>query len=164
ALRMDSERWDRIQILFHEASVLPANEREAYLRTACGGDKSLMTKLLEMLAEDAHGESVLDKELPNVAHDLLDGMLSFAEFGPYRITKMLGEGGMGTVYLGERKDIGGLVAVKILSGALSPERRRRFAREEIALAQLDHPSIARIYDAGMLSDGTPWFVMEYVEG
>lgn len=71
---------------------------------------------------------------------------------------------MGAVYLGERKDFGGPVAVKILSGALSPERRKRFAREESALARFNHPSIARIYDAGVLSDGTPWFVMEYVEG
>ena len=58
-----------------------------------------------------------------------------------------------------------LVAIKILRDAwLSPARRERFASEQRTLAQLNHPSIARIYDADTLDDGTPWFVMEYVEG
>ena len=86
-------------------------------------------------------------------------------FGPYRITSMLGEGGMGVVYLAERADLGSQAAIKILRDAwLSPARRERFAAEQRTLAQLNHPSIARLYDADTLPDGTPWFVMEYVEG
>jgi serine/threonine protein kinase/tetratricopeptide (TPR) repeat protein len=77
----------------------------------------------------------------------------------------LGEGGMGVVYLAERKDLGSEVAIKVLRDAwLSPARRERFASEQRTLAQLSHPSIARLYDAATLDDGTPWFVMEYVEG
>ena len=69
------------------------------------------------------------------------------------------------VYLADRTDIGGQVAIKLLRDAwLSPMRRRRFLLEELTLAQLNHPSIARIYDAGTLEDGTPWFVMEFAEG
>ena len=69
------------------------------------------------------------------------------------------------VYLAERPDLGNLVAIKVLRDAwLSPARRERFASEQRMLAQLTHPSIARIYDADTLADGTPWFVMEYVEG
>ena len=72
---------------------------------------------------------------------------------------------MGVVYLAERADLGSLVAIKILRDAwLSPARRERFATEQRTLAQLNHPSIARLYDADTLPDGTPWFVMEYVEG
>jgi len=72
---------------------------------------------------------------------------------------------MGVVYLAERTDLGSLVAIKILRDAwLSPARRERFASEQRTLAQLNHPSIARLYDADTLDDGTPWFVMEYVEG
>ncbi len=72
---------------------------------------------------------------------------------------------MGVVYLAEREDLGSFAAVKILRDAsLSPSRRERFASEQRTLAQLDHPSIARLYDAGTLPDGTPWFVMEYVDG
>jgi serine/threonine-protein kinase len=72
---------------------------------------------------------------------------------------------MGVVYLGRRDDLGSLAAIKILRDAwLSPARRERFASEQRMLAQLNHPSIARLYDADTLPDGTPWFVMEYVEG
>src|SRR5690606_19399888 len=86
-------------------------------------------------------------------------------FGAYRITEVLGEGGMGVVFLAERADLGSAAAIKILRDAwLSPARRERFAAEQRTLAQLRHPSIARLYDAGTLPDGTPWFVMEYVDG
>ena len=79
--------------------------------------------------------------------------------------RLLGEGGMGVVYLAERRDLGTQVAVKVLRDAwLSPARRERFASEQRTLAQLNHPLIARLYDADTLDDGTPWFVMEYVDG
>jgi len=72
---------------------------------------------------------------------------------------------MGVVYLAEREDLGSVAAIKILRDSwLSPDRRERFASEQRTLAQLNHPSIARLYDASTLPDGTPWFVMEYVEG
>src|SRR2546427_1165150 len=72
---------------------------------------------------------------------------------------------MGVVYLAEREDLGSIAAIKILRDAwLSPDRRERFASEQRTLAQLNHPAIARLYDADTLADGTPWFVMEYVEG
>ena len=69
------------------------------------------------------------------------------------------------MFLAERTDLGSHAAIKILRDAwLSPARRQRFAAEQRTLASLNHPSIARLYDAGALSDGTPWIVMEYVEG
>src|SRR5437899_10852345 len=81
------------------------------------------------------------------------------------MTQMLGQGGMVVGYLAEREDLGNGAAIKILRDAwLSPDRRERFASEQRTLAQLNHPAIARLYDADTLPDGTPWFVMEYVEG
>jgi serine/threonine protein kinase len=72
---------------------------------------------------------------------------------------------MGVVYLAERKDLRSKIAMKVLRDAwLSPARRERFAIEQRALAQLNHPFIARLYDADTCPDGTPFFVMEYVEG
>jgi serine/threonine protein kinase/tetratricopeptide (TPR) repeat protein len=165
---MDSSRWDRIQALFHAAADLPLAERRAYLVTASGGDDALIAEVLAMLEEDESGESLLGPELPDVAYALLGDSgdaLCGMQFGPYRIEKVLGAGGMGIVYLAKREDIGSLVAIKLLQDAtLSPVRRARFEREKRALAKLEHPLIAHINDAGMLANGTPWFVMEYVEG
>jgi eukaryotic-like serine/threonine-protein kinase len=166
---MDSARWERIQTLFHETADLAEPEQRTFLKTACADDEGLMADVLALLEEDARGASLLDRDLAHVAHDVLDEVapasLPFKEFGPYRIKEALGEGGMGVVYLAERVDLGSLVAIKLLRDAwLSPARRERFTSEQRTLAQLNHPSIARLYDADTLDDGTPWFVMEYVEG
>jgi len=164
---MDSTRWEKIQALFHSATELPQSERGAFVRASCG-DQDLIADVLGMLQEDAQGTSLLDHDLAHVAQHVLDELptsLPTKEFGPYRIKELLGEGGMGVVYLAERPDLGTLVAIKILRDAwLSPARRERFTSEQRTLAQLNHPSIARLYDADTLADGTPWFVMEYVEG
>jgi serine/threonine-protein kinase len=165
---MNRTQWEQIQALFHDAADLPEPEQRAFLKTACNGDDELMAHVLSLLQEDAHGSSLLDRDVAHVAHQVLSEAnppSSFKEFGPYRVKTMLGEGGMGVVYLAEREDLGSQVAIKILRDAwLSPARRERFASEQRTLAQLNHPSIARLYDADTLPDGTPWFVMEYVEG
>lgn len=166
---MDSKRWELIQSLFHGAVALPEPERFRFLETACSGDESLAAHLRGLLAEDARRDSLLDHDLARVAHSVLteEGAPSspFRQIGPYRILRVLGEGGMGVVYLAERSDVGSLVAIKVLRDAwLSPARRQRFSLEQRTLAQLNHPSIARLYDAGTLDDGTPWFAMEYVDG
>ena len=165
---MDRDRWGRIQTLFHEAATLPQAEQRGFLESACGEDEGLVADVLALLHEDARGGSLLDQPLAEIAHKVLADdahSLPFQELGPYRIRKVLGEGGMGVVYLAEREDLGSLVALKLLRDAwLSPARRERFRAEQRTLAQLNHPSIARLYDADTLSDGTPFFVMEYVEG
>jgi serine/threonine-protein kinase len=166
---MDSLRWERIQDLFHEATLIPEAEREAFLQRAGGGDEALVRQVAAMLGADAEGGTVLDRGVEDVAHGVLEDSstapLPSDSFGPYRLTKLLGEGGMGVVYLAERDDLGSVAAVKVLRDAwLSPARRERFISEQKFLAQLNHPSIARLFDADALQDGTPWFAMEYVEG
>jgi serine/threonine-protein kinase len=165
---MDSSRWDRIQALFHEAANLPEVQQLAFLNEACCEDADLIAELRAMLLLDSKGSSLLDQGVAHAANHLIGAAVpsGFAQqIGPYRIQRLLGEGGMGVVYLAERDDIGGLVATKILRDAwLSPARRERFLIEQRTLARLDHPSIARIYDADTLADGTPWFAMEYVDG
>jgi serine/threonine-protein kinase len=165
---VDSSRWERIQHLFHDAAVLPSAEQRGFLAGACSDDETLIEDVLALLREDARSASLLDQPLAEVAHRVLAAdadSLPFQELGSYRVRKVLGEGGMGVVYLAERPDLGSLVALKLLRDAwLSPARRERFAAEQRTLAQLNHPSIARLYDADTLADGTPFFVMEYVEG
>jgi serine/threonine protein kinase/tetratricopeptide (TPR) repeat protein len=165
---VDSSRWERIQKLFHEAAILLPAEQRRFLASACTDDETLIEDVLALLQEDRGSTSLLDQPLADVAHRVLmeDGdALPFQELGAYRIRNVLGEGGMGVVYLAERQDLGSLVALKLLRDAwLSPARRERFAAEQRTLAQLNHPSIARLYDADTLADGTPFFVMEYVQG
>jgi serine/threonine-protein kinase len=165
---MDSARWDRIQSVFHEVITRTDSDRQSILQSVCGVDELLRDEVLALLEADSNRASLLDRGLPEMAQQMIgtpfDPTFS-REFGPYRLVKILGEGGMGVVWLAERMDAGNPVAVKFLPHAeLSPARRDRFAREIRTLAKLKHPFIARLYDAGTLADGTPWFVMEYVEG
>src|SRR5215475_7985635 len=163
---MDGARWQRIQAVFHDASGLPKAERDGFVRTMCSGDAELASEVLAMLQHDA-GDGLLDQNLAETAHQALSAPdpLVTREFGPYQILRLLGEGGMGIVYLAERRDLHTQVAIKVLRDAwLSPARRERFASEQRTLAQLNHPRIARLYDAAVLPDGTPYFVMEYIEG
>src|ERR1700681_3254634 len=166
---MDSARWDRIQKLFHDAADVPKDKQRVFLEAACGDDEDLIVEVLAMLEQDASGHSLLDRNIADIAQETLanaiPASLILKEFGPYQILKLLGEGGMGVVYLAERRDLDTQVAVKVLRDAwLSPARRERFASEQRTLAQLNHPLIARLYDADTLDDGIPWFVMEYVDG
>src|SRR3989441_7109986 len=166
---MDAARWERVQTIFHEVADLPQPAQRAFLEAECREDPTLMAEVLGLLEEDARGASLLDRDVADVAGQVFEQGIPPAlldqSFGPYRIRKVLGQGGMGVVYLAEREDLGSVAAIKILrDSSLSPERRERFASEQRTLAQLNHPAIARLYDASTLPDGTPWFVMEYVEG
>ena len=162
---MDSARWSRVQKLFGSAVDLPRSEQQRFLQAECAGDAALMAEVLAMIEEDARGDSLLDHGVSQVASQFLETSPRFQQAGPYRLVRMIGEGGMGVVYLAERDDLGNEVAIKILRDAwFSPARRERFLTEQRTLAQLNHPSIARLYDANTLPDGTPWFAMEYVEG
>jgi serine/threonine-protein kinase len=164
-----AERWARLQAIFHAAAELPEADRPAFLDARCAGDEALRRDVIALLAEDDRGGSILDKGVARVAHDVMGdadpAAIPRQSFGPYQIQGILGEGGMGVVYRARRSDLGNEVAIKILRDAsLSPARRERFASEQRTLAQLNHPAIARLYDADTLADGTPWFAMELVEG
>ena len=166
---MDSGRWEQIQNLFHRAADRPRSEQRPFLEAECKDDSALLSEVQGLLDEDAGGTCVLDVNVADLAQQLLSSQssppLAYESFGPYKIKGLLGEGGMGVVYLAERADLGSQVAIKILRDAwLSPARRDRFASEQRTLAQLNHPLIARLYDADTLPDQTPWFAMEYVEG
>jgi serine/threonine-protein kinase len=158
----DPERFARLQQLFDAVADLPPQAREDYL-VAHDVPSDLRVALSAMIAADRLTSSPLDQPLIEHVARLSSSMP--ASIGPYRLERLLGEGGMGVVYLGHRDDLGSNAAIKILRDAwLSPARRNRFQLEQRTLAQLNHPSIARLFDADTLPDGTPWFAMEYVEG
>lgn len=158
--------WSEAQRIFLDVVELEETERERALVVACHGDGELAAKVRALLAADARGHPMLDEDVGVLAGELLDGSVPhLTNVGPFRLTGVLGRGGMGVVYRAERPDLRQTVAIKILrDAALSPMRRDRFLNEQRLLAGLVHPLVARLYDAGVLDDGTPYFVMELVEG
>ena len=169
---MSAERWQQIQEIFERAADLPRDSQRTAVEDWVEDDPGLVADVLKLLQADARELPMLDqmdKSLEGAAAMLLEleplASVVQERIGPYRLVKLLGEGGMGVVYLAERTDIGSLVAIKLLRDAwFSASRRERFATEQRMLAQLNHSGIARIYDSGSLADATPWFVMEYVAG
>ena len=168
---MDSARWERVQEIFLGAAEREGAEREAYLVEQCGTDRDLCAEVRSLLEAGARGEEV-DGIAENWLADALDMAapqdLSGQRIGPYRVLEKLGEGGMAIVYLAERDDdqFHRRVALKVMKrdhgdGA---DLVRRFRDERQIMARLTHPNIAHLYDGGVLPDGAPYFVMEYVDG
>jgi serine/threonine protein kinase len=154
--------------LFESLLELDAGERE---RALAGLDGETARRLRAMLAGD------LDPGvLPVSAEHLLDRLLDESDpaerwvdkaIGAFRIRKLIGEGGSASVFLADRQFESGtqVVALKVIhSGVWSPGARRRSLREQAILAQLSHPNIARLIDAGSTDQGAPFLAMEYVDG
>ena len=161
---MDPKRWERIQALFHRALAYSERER-TYFLASLNEDPALIADVRAMLGEDAQPVELFSSGLAHLAHAILHPPMEQQKFHPYRLVRLLGEGGMGVVYLAEHEQHGAPAAVKILRDAwISPSRRERFLLEQRALAGLIHPHIAQLYEAHALLDGTPWFAMEFVDG
>ena len=147
-----------------EALSLPPDERAHFIRGACGNDDTKYRTVMEhMLSRQGWFDS--DVEAEGIEDDAwLDPAGTM--IGPYRIVRSLGRGGMGEVFLAERADdqFSQQVAIKLVRrGLLSRHVQSRLRQERQILATLEHPNIARLYDGGT-SDGTPYIVMEYVDG
>jgi serine/threonine protein kinase/tetratricopeptide (TPR) repeat protein len=163
-------RWQKIQSLFEEIVDSGPAERAARLASSCSDDVDLRNSIESLLDSDQRAEDPLLNAISEAAESLLqhhqDRLLGM-RIGPYRVVSILGHGGMSTVYLGERDDsqYRQTVAIKVLHHAtLHPRLRSRLHSERHILATLDHPSIARLIDSGDLEDGTPYLVMEHVDG
>ncbi|MEM6672164.1 MAG: serine/threonine-protein kinase, partial [Planctomycetota bacterium] len=149
--------------LFEACLSLSTAERRTFLRERCGGDPELAARLERLLAAHESAESRFT--LP-VSHDRIDGHEELTQIGPYRILEQIGEGGMGVVYTAEQKEpFRRLVALKVIKVGMDTRQViARFEAERQALAMMDHPSIARVFDAGATESGRPYFVMEFVQG
>jgi eukaryotic-like serine/threonine-protein kinase len=163
-------RWLEIQSLFEQLVDSGTGERAAHLARACGDDQELRSSVESLLASDNRTEDPLLHVIGQAAESLLEDhqdRLIGTRVGVYRIVSILGHGGMSTVYRGERDEsqYQQTVAIKVLQHAtLHPRLRNRLHSERHILATLDHPSIARLIDSGDLEDGTPYLVMEHVDG
>ncbi len=167
---MTNERWERIQRLFEQAIDLDPDARRRFLTRECGADEVLriaVERLLRAERESAQHEFIGDA-IRNAALAMApQSVQAGARLDEYRLVRELGRGGMGAVWLAERADgaYNALVAVKLVQGGFAnPEVERRFRIERQILADLTHASIARLVDGGATPDGTPYLVMEYVDG
>lgn len=164
---MTEERKRLIDEIFLDAADLPLDQRQAFLAVACP-DAEIAREVTSLLVYDGSGSSSLDGVVQRAAASLVaaDSLIG-THLGPYRITEELGKGGMGAVFLAIRDDqtFEKRVAVKVVKrGMDSSAVLDRFRHERRILANLDHPYIGRLLDAGSTPDGRPYFVMEYVEG
>lgn len=163
---MDQQRWAKIQNIFLEASVLAPNLQASYVRQHTLGEADIEVEITRLLR--GHNQnSVLDQDLKVIAAGVFEQpeVRQLQSIGPYQLQEKLGAGGMGTVYLATRDDWQTKVALKMPRDIwISSDRLQRFAYEQLLLARMVHPSIARIYESGALPNGTPWFAMEYVNG
>ena len=133
-------------------------ERAGYVRQACGGDRRLLEEADALLMAHTAVTATISVGASSVSFG--------SQIGPYKLIRPIGEGGMGVVYHAQqtqplRRD----VALKVIKpGMDSREVIARFESERQALALMDHPHIARVFDAGTTAEGRPYFAMELVDG
>jgi eukaryotic-like serine/threonine-protein kinase len=162
----------QIKTIFVEVSEMAAAQRSAYLDQACAGNAALRAeveallaaadKAGEFLASPTHDSSAVADQAPNHPGREAPGAI----IGPYKLLELIGEGGFGSVFMAEQEQpIRRKVALKIIKlGMDTRQVIARFEAERQALAMMDHPNIARVFDAGATQTGRPYFVMELVRG
>ncbi len=170
------ELWEKVDTLFAAALEQPARSRHAFVAEACGDDRDLYLQVSALLELDDEAERVLGDSAEVFAQPVLDAAVRDEDIdeevvpevvGSYRILSEIGSGGMGRVFLAERDDkfFKRKVALKIIRHAVAGEQTtQRFRSEQQIQAKLEHPSIARLYDAGASEEGWPYLAMEYVDG
>jgi eukaryotic-like serine/threonine-protein kinase len=165
-----SARWQKIEELFYAALDVSPEARPDFLRQACGSNLELLQEVQSLIdsSEKTVGGFVRQAVLQVTREQTSALELSGKRVGAYRLVRVIGEGGMGTVYLATRADdtFRHEVAIKLMHPGFGPSQGMllRFSAERQILANLNHPNIARLLDGGMTADGVPYLVMEYVEG
>jgi len=177
---MDTQRHDRLTELFERALELSPEARGRFIES-CSDDPAMRSELKSLLAAFEKSPNLLERLAGEVMPAVLQAVdfvkadetspgpasLSLPErIGPYRILDQIGEGGMGIVYLAEQQvPLRRRVAIKVIKiGMDTRQVIARFEAERQALAVMDHPAIATVFDGGVTDDGRPYFAMEYVKG
>jgi WD40 repeat protein/serine/threonine protein kinase len=163
---MDPRSIDRI--FWDAAQIVAAEERQAYLDSACAGDTELRQKVEKLLEVRAQAEDYLESPPPALVATLDPPITERpgAIIGPYKLLEQIGEGGFGIVFMAEQQQpVRRKVALKVLKPGMDTRQVvARFEAERQALALMDHPNIAKVLDGGQTSGGRPYFVMDLVKG
>lgn len=169
---MDRESWRQVKKFFHVALECDPGDRARFLREACAEDTDLLAQVESLIrSHEQAGDFIIEPAFisfdPSFSRADELPALSGQHIGSYKIVRELGRGGMGAVYLAARADemFDKEVAIKVIKRGMDTDFvLRRFARERQVLASLDHPNIAKLLDGGVIKEGLPYFIMEYVEG
>jgi serine/threonine protein kinase/WD40 repeat protein len=164
-----TNRLEQIERIYHEVLGRSLADRQAFLDVACAGDDSLRREVESLLEYTPEADRFL--AVPAILEaakgaSVADAVLPWPDIPGFTILSVLGQGGMGVVYLAEQeKPLRRRVALKLIRPGLgSGQVLARFDLERQTLARMDHPNIAAVHGAGETSDGRPYFVMEYVAG
>jgi len=166
---MQPERAELVAEIVERALDLDGNARAKLIVDLCGGDVALRADVDSLLKFQGKARDFI--EVPALQYaassvvDAMAGLRTGQTLGDYKVLSLLGEGGMGEVYLADDMARGRQVAIKLVKTGLGTSSiTRQFRREERILAGLNHPNIARLYGGSITADGLPYFVMEYVDG
>jgi eukaryotic-like serine/threonine-protein kinase len=171
--QQDRQRWETLQDILAEALEADPLHRDFLVEERCAGQPGLAREVRSLLAAAEGADEFFDGisrrsgALFTLAEEESPPQPRTSRFGPYRLVRQIGAGGMGAVYYAERADdlFQKGVAVKLLPPGMGTEGLlRRFAEERRILARLQHAGIAGLLDGGVAEDGTPFFVLEYVDG
>ncbi|HSQ25274.1 MAG TPA: serine/threonine-protein kinase, partial [Pyrinomonadaceae bacterium] len=165
---MRDAHWENLKEIFHAALVLPPQDRPAYLEQASQGDVSLRKAVESLLRSHEETENFVDTPAYQAAAEMLvEGadLKAGRNIAHYRIVRLLGEGGMGMVYLAEDTKLHRRVSLKFLSTHFTEdrERLRRFEQEARAASALNHPNILTIHEIGE-ADNHRFIATEFIEG
>ena len=160
------------EAIFEGALQLPPEQREVYLQAACSGNSTLMERIRDLIRFHEKGDGPLETPAvppptkASIVRSQPAGEKPGDKIGTYKILQLIGEGGCGSVFMAEQElPVRRRVALKVIKLGMDTKNvMARFGAERQALALMDHPNIAKVFDAGATETGRPFFVMELVRG
>ena len=164
---MDPERWRKVRKVLEEAIEADPERREELIEERCAADTSLRAAVLSLLRAYYESSRLFESGDMTTPASLSVNLPNGLNVGPYVIHELIDEGGFGQVYRAQqlrpvRRD---RVAMKVIKLGMDTQQvLARFEAERQALALMNHPNIAKVLDAGIVPDGRPYFVMEYIPG
>ena len=165
---MPHAEWEKLKEIFHAAAALPSNDRADYLDNVCGGDLTLRAAVQSLLESHDQPTQFLDQPAYQAAASMLAGESKFRAgqtVAHYKLLSLLGEGGMGQVYLAEDTKLHRQISLKFLSHSFADDeqRRLRFEQEALAISALNHPNTLTIHEISEI-EGQRFIATEFIDG